>query len=84
MAEVTASPIATAPEDEHPPATHPQVVSELSVLEAERKSYQTAMIEVTSMKEIKEKEGEVAILPQMGDVEPEDVAESQLQVLVNI
>ena len=85
MAEVTAAaPIATAPEAEHPPATLPQVVSELSVLEAELKSYQAAMIEVTSMKEIKEKEGEVAILPQMGDVEPEDVAKSQLKVLVNI
>ena len=58
--------------------------SEVSVLEAELKSYQAAMIEVTSMKEIKEKEGEVAIFPQMGDVEPEDVAKSQLQVLVNI
>ena len=73
-----------SPEAEHPPATHPQGVSELSVLEAELKSYQAAMIEVTSMKEIKEKEGEVAILPQMGDVEPGDVAKSQLQVLVNI
>ena len=84
MAEVAVAPIATAPEDEHPPATHPQGVSELSVLEAELKSYQAAMIEVTSMKEVKEKEGEVAILPQMGDVEPGDVAKSQLQVLVNI
>ena len=84
MAEVAVTPIATAPEDEHPPATHPQGVSELSVLEAEMKSYQAAMIKVTSMKEIKEKEGEVAILPQMGDVEPGDVAKSQLQVLVNI
>ena len=72
---MTAAPIATAPEGEHPPAAHqlPEV-SELSVLEAELKSYQAAMIEVTSMKEIKEKEGEVAILPPMGDVESEDVA----------